>query len=394
MVIRRAQRFFHMQSAGGLVLIGAAVLALIIANSPLGPGYEALLNKPLDWHIGPLHLPPSPAGWINDCLMVLFFLLVGLEIKREIMGGELSSRATLALPALAALGGLAVPALIYAFMNRADETTLRGWAIPSATDIAFSLAVITMLGKRAPASLKVFLTALAILDDLAAVVIIALFYTADLSLPALGLAAGACAVLFGLNRAGVKRLLPYMIVGVFLWAFVLASGVHATVAGVLLAAAIPIDWRGSHNSPLVRLEHGLHPWVTFLILPIFGLANSGVALGALPEGTATGTVTLGIALGLFFGKQIGVFGFAYAAVKLGLANAPAGATWLQVYGAALLTGIGFTMSLFIGILAFGDANQAQVRVGVIAGSLASALAGAAVLAYAGRRGPATSVARK
>ncbi|GMU38027.1 MAG: Na(+)/H(+) antiporter NhaA [Phycisphaerae bacterium] len=368
------------------MLIGAAVLALLVANSPWGAGYEALLHRALDWHIGPLHLPHSPAAWINDGLMVLFFLVVGLEIKREVLVGELSSRAKLALPAVAAAGGLVVPSAIYWLINRDDAATIRGWAIPAATDIAFSLAVLTMLGRRAPLSLKVFLTALAILDDLAAVIIIAIFYTAQVSLPALGLAAAAFAALFALNRADVTRLLPYLVIGVLLWAFVLASGVHATVAGVLLAATIPMGKAAAGSaSPLLRLEHGLHPWVTFLVLPIFGLANSGVALGALPPGTATGTVTLGIAAGLFFGKQVGVFGCAYAAVKLRLAAAPAGASWAQVYGAALLTGIGFTMSLFIGILAFGDANQAQVRMGVIAGSCASALAGAAVLVLAGRR---------
>ncbi|KAA0220767.1 MAG: Na+/H+ antiporter NhaA [Phycisphaerae bacterium] len=383
---RTAKRFFQLEAAGGLVLIGAAVLALLVANSPWGAGYEALLHRALDWHIGPLHLPHSPAAWINDGLMVLFFLVVGLEIKREVLVGELSSRAKLALPAVAAAGGLVVPSAIYWLINRDDAATIRGWAIPAATDIAFSLAVLTMLGRRAPLSLKVFLTALAILDDLAAVIIIAIFYTAQVSLPALGLAAAAFAALFALNRADVTRLLPYLVIGVLLWAFVLASGVHATVAGVLLAATIPMGKAAAGSaSPLLRLEHGLHPWVTFLVLPIFGLANSGVALGALPPGTATGTVTLGIAAGLFFGKQVGVFGCAYAAVKLRLAAAPAGASWAQVYGAALLTGIGFTMSLFIGILAFGDANQAQVRMGVIAGSCASALAGAAVLVLAGRR---------
>ncbi len=388
-MISVTKRFFQLEAAGGMVLIAAAAVALIIANSPLGSGYNVFLNQELHWSIGPLHLPHSPAAWINDALMVLFFLVVGLEIKREVLVGELSTRAKLALPALAAVGGMVVPALIYAVLNRDDPATLKGWAIPAATDIAFSLAILTMLGKRAPVSLKIFLTALAILDDLGAVVIIAVFYTAHVSLGALGLAVVALGALLAMNRAGVTRLWPYLVVGVLLWAFVLASGVHATVAGVLLAATIPMAKPGAAEatSPRARLEHGLHPWVTYLVLPVFGLANSGVALGTLPPGTATGTVTIGIALGLFLGKQLGVFGCAYAAVKLGWASMPAGASWLQVYGAALLTGIGFTMSLFIGILAFGDANQSQVRLGVIVGSCVSALAGALVLTLAHRRAP-------
>ncbi|CAN5712838.1 Na+/H+ antiporter NhaA [soil metagenome] len=386
MLVTSARRFFALEAAGGLLLMFSAALALLIANSPLGPGFEALLATHLPSSAGPLRLPHSPAAWINDGLMVVFFLAVGLEIKREVLIGALSTRAQMLLPAAAAAGGMAVPALIYAAINHGDAAALRGCAIPAATDIAFSLAVLTLLGRRAPASLKVFLTALAIIDDLGAVLIIAVFYTSEISLGALACAAGVLVVLIALNLGGVRKLWPYLALGVLLWAAVLASGMHATVAGVLLATTIPLRGGASDRaSPLMRLERALHPWVAFVVLPIFGLASSGVALGALSMRDAVSPIPVGIAAGLFLGKQIGVFVCAWIAVQLRIAAVPQGASWLQVYGAALLTGIGFTMSLFIGSLALSEAETPLVRAGVIAGSLASAGAGALVFVLAARK---------
>ena len=373
-------RFCAAEAAGGIVLMIAAALALIVANSPLATGYFATLH--LD--VGGL----SVGHWINDGLMALFFLLVGLEIKREMAVGQLATWGDRALPGLAALGGMAVPALIYALVNRHEPQTLAGWAIPAATDIAFALGVLSLLGSRVPTSLKVFLSALAILDDLGAVLIIALFYTSDLSTTMLLAAAGLVAVLFVLNRLKVKALLPYLLIGALLWFCLLRSGIHATLAGVILALFIPLgDTETDDASPLLKLEAALHPWVAFLIVPVFGFANAGVALGNLSLANLLDPVPLGVALGLFLGKQIGISLLALLAIRSGLARLPEGANWLQLYGVALLCGIGFTMSLFIGALAFPGAPLLvdEVKIGVLLGSLLSALAGVAVLLLADRR---------
>ena len=371
------REFISSQAAGGLVLMGVALLALVVANSPAAPAYFEVLES----HV----LGLSVMHWINDALMSLFFLLVGLEIKREFLDGQLKTWPDRALPGVAALGGMLVPALIYIAFNWSTPETLRGWAIPSATDIAFALGVLALLGSRVPVSLKVFLTALAILDDLAAVVIIAIFYTTQLSWPHLLAAFTVLAILNVLGRSGVKRLSIYLGLGLVLWFFVLKSGVHATLAGVALAMMIPIGtpqgWPSEVESPLLRLEHSLHPWVTFLIVPIFGFANAGVSFAGMSASVLLTPVPLGIALGLFIGKQLGVFLFAWAAIRANLAQLPAGSTWPQLYGVAILCGIGFTMSLFIGLLAFPTAPelQAGVKVGVLFGSLFSGLTGAALL---------------
>jgi NhaA family Na+:H+ antiporter len=370
------------ESGSGLILIGAAVLAMAAANSPLAPAYFALLES----YIGGL----SVLHWVNDALMALFFLLVGLEIKREFVDGELSSWPRRILPGVAAAGGMIVPALIYVAFNWGNPLELRGWAIPTATDIAFALGVLALLGSRVPVSLKVFLTALAIIDDLGAVAIIALLYTADLSILWLGLAGAVLLCLWALNRAGVVRLAPYVILGVLLWYVVLRSGVHATLAGVALALTIPIRRSpgrpDDEGSPLHRLEHWLQPWVGYLIVPLFGFANAGVALGGLTVGGALADVPLGIAAGLFLGKQVGVFSFSWLAIRLGFADCPRDATYPQLYGVSVLCGIGFTMSLFIGLLAFPGAPEIQdlVKLGVLAGSLLSALLGAMILSMSHR----------
>lgn len=360
--------FLDGQSASGLILIAAALVAIALANSPLRYGYDALLHRP----IGPLSL----IHWINDGAMALFFLLVGLEIKREALQGELSSWSRRILPGIAAIGGMVLPACLYLSLNRG--ATAAGWAIPAATDIAFALAVLTLLGNRVPASLRIFLAALAIIDDLGAVVIIALFYTQTLALADLAMAGVALALLVGLNRLGVRRLSPYLLLGLILWVFVLQSGVHATIAGVLLAFTIPLE---GERGPLHRLEHALHRPVGLLVVPIFGLANAGVVLLALPREAWTAPVTLGVAGGLLLGKMAGVFGLMQIAVRLGLAERPAGASMKQMLGMAMLCGIGFTMSIFITLLAFpGDALlQAEAKLGVLAGSLLSGLLGYIVL---------------
>ena len=375
------RRFLEAQSSAGLVLMASAVVALVLANSPAGPAYEALLHAPL----GPLSL----GHWINDGLMAMFFLLVGLEIKREVLDGQLSTWPRRILPGIAAAGGMAVPAVIYLWFNRGP--TAAGWAIPAATDIAFALGVIALLGKRVPASLRVFLAALAIIDDLGAVAIIALFYTANLSLPALAGAGATIAVLVAMNRFGVQRLTPYLIIGLLLWVLVLRSGIHATLAGVMLAFTIPMQCTpsrsdGGATSPLHRLEHALHVPVGFLIVPIFGLANAGVSVLGLPAGALVAPVTQGVGLGLLLGKVVGVFGFASLAIRLGIADMPAHAGRFQLLGVALLCGIGFTMSIFITLLAFPSSAilQSEAKLGVLAGSLAAGLLGYAVLRKASR----------
>jgi Na+:H+ antiporter, NhaA family len=374
------RRVLNSEAAGGLVLMVVAVLALVVANSPLAPAYFTMLKTYV--------LGLSILHWINDALMAVFFLMVGLEIKREILDGQLSTWPRRILPGIAAAGGMIAPALIYAAFNLGDAATLRGWAIPAATDIAFALGVLALLGPRVPVSLKVFLAALAILDDLGAVAVIALFYTADLSLLMLGLAGATLLVLFALNRSGVRVLWPYLLLGTVLWFFVLRSGVHATLAGVALAIAIPIRLTPGQpeavDSPLHRLEHALHPWITFAVVPIFGFANAGVSFSGLSLSTFLAPVPLGIALGLFVGKQLGVFGFAFVAIRARWVDLPANATWPQLYGVSLLCGIGFTMSLFIGLLAFPSSPELQdaTKIGVLAGSVMSGLAGALLLRLA------------
>ncbi|MDR6114687.1 MULTISPECIES: Na+/H+ antiporter NhaA [unclassified Sphingomonas] len=379
------RRFLGSPSSAGLVLIAAAIGALALANSPIGPGYATMLHA----RLGPLSLEQ----WINDGLMTLFFLLVGLEIKGEMLEGELSTWPRRILPGIAAAGGMIVPALIYLAFNRGP--TAAGWAIPMATDIAFALGVTALLGRRVPASLRIFLAALAIIDDLGAVLIIALFYTTHLSLPDIAGAGVALVVLIGLNRLGVRRLSPYMLVGLVLWGLMLRSGIHATLAGVMLAFTIPMDrtpdrsdghGNGDGTSPLRTLEHRLDRPVAFLIVPIFALANAAVQVLGLPPGALAAPVTLGVAAGLLIGKIMGVFGFATIAVRLGLAAMPAGAGRLQMVGMACLCGIGFTMSIFITLLAFPDSPllQAEAKIGVLAGSLAAGMLGYAILRRAGR----------
>lgn len=366
------------EAAGGLILMGAAALALVVANGPFAETYAHALHAELG--------PMSVQHWINDGLMVGFFLLVGLEIKREALDGRLRTWPDRMLPGFAALGGMAVPAGFYALANLGSDT-LRGWAIPAATDIAFALGVLALLGSRAPVSLKIFLSAVAIIDDLGAVLVIALFYSSGLDLTMLGLAALVVASLYGLNRAGVSWLPAYLILGLVLWVLVLRSGIHATIAGVLLALTIPIRVSPGRpedvQSPLHQLEHALAPWTTYLVVPIFGFANAGVNLTGLTGDALLEPVTLGIAAGLFLGKQVGVFASLRLAVALRLGQRPAGASWGQVYGVAVLCGIGFTMSLFIGGLAFADPqHETAVKLGVLAGSALSGLAGAAVLLLA------------
>lgn len=377
------REFFRMEASGGIVLVLAAAVALVIANSPLAHLYELMLGTHLRVSVGNAGLDKPLVLWINDGLMAVFFLLVGLEIKRELVVGELSQREQAILPAIAAIGGMAAPALIYALLNLGHPESLNGWAIPAATDIAFSLGVLSLLGSRVPLSLKVLLTAIAIFDDLGAIVVIALFYTSDLSLVSLTLAGVALAVLFALNLSGVRAYAPYVLVGAFLWVCVLKSGVHATLAGVALAAAIPLKAQEGERSPLHRMEHGLHPWVAFGVLPVFAFANAGVSFKDLGWGALAEPISLGIALGLFVGKQIGIFGTIRLADWLGIARCPPGVTWAQLYGMAILCGIGFTMSLFIGGLAWDHSRfDAEIRLGVLGGSLISAVAGAAVLSWA------------
>jgi NhaA family Na+:H+ antiporter len=384
--------FMKLESASGILLVIAGVLAMLAANTPLSDLYQALLQTPIKLQVGSFTLDKTLLIWINDLLMAIFFLLIGLEIKREVVAGELSDRSKVALPVIAALGGMLVPAAIYAALNSNDPIGSRGWAIPSATDIAFALGVLSLFGNRVPVGLKVFLMTLAVLDDLGAIVIIALFYTSDLSVEALMAAGVAVAALFVLNRTGVTRIAAYILVGTLLWVFVLKSGVHATLAGVVAALFVPTrDPAHPDHPPSSRLEHSLHPWVAFGILPVFAFANAGVNLAGMSPRTLLEPIPLGILLGLFVGKQVGVFTFSWLAVKTGLARLPSGVTFAQVYGAAILCGIGFTMSLFIGMLAFENTATGEVivsdRLGILAGTLLSAVMGSLVLYWVlpGRR---------
>ena len=372
------EEFLKNESAGGIVLMVAAALALIVANSPLASGYFHALHL----QIGPLSLQ----HWINDALMAVFFLMVGLEIKREMVLGHLSSWPRRILPGVAAAAGMGVPALFYLAFNLGGAA--HGWAIPAATDIAFALGVMSLLGSRVPLSLKVFLAALAIIDDLGAVIVIGLFYSSGVSVADLGLAAAVLAALIALNLSGVVRLLPYLLLGALLWFFTLRSGVHATLAGVLLALCVPLTPTapGKGHSPLYRLEHALVMPVAFLIVPIFGFANAGVSFQGLGVDALSAPVTLGVALGLALGKLVGVFGAVALLVRLRIADLPIGASWMQMFGTAVLCGIGFTMSLFISALAFDEALlQTEAKIGILVGSLIAGLAGFAILRMAGRR---------
>ena len=369
--------FFKLEAASGIVLLFAAVIALVISNSELSNLYFSTLERYLFIGINNFGLKLSVLHWINDALMAIFFFFVTLEIKREFLQGELSNIKQALLPIIAAVGGMVVPALIYVFINLGDGETLKGWAIPSATDIAFSLGVLSLLGKRVPLSLKVFLTALAIIDDLGAIVIIALFYSGDLSIKYLSLMLLAFIVLLVINKFNVKRFLPYLIVGIFLWDFTHNSGIHATIAGVLLAMTIPHRKKDRDFSLLIKVEHAISPYVAFGIMPIFAFANAGVSLEGLSFSSLLDKVPLGIVLGLFVGKQLGVFVFSYTAIKLKIAQMPNNTSWYNFYGVGVLTGIGFTMSLFVGNLAFVENMQYMdgVKIGVLAGSLLSTLFG-------------------
>ncbi|WP_176597032.1 MULTISPECIES: Na+/H+ antiporter NhaA [Sphingobium] len=372
--------FLATEAAGGIILIVASATAMMVANSGFSRAYLGALHVDLSG-LSLLH-------WINDGLMALFFLIVGLEIKREVLDGQLARWSDRLLPGLAAAAGVAVPALIYVGINHDDVAGLRGWAIPAATDIAFALGVLALLGSRVPTSLKVFLTAVAIIDDLIAVLIIAFFYTAQLNLAALAGAALGLGLLTILNRRGVAALWPYLLVGAGVWVLVLQSGIHATLAGVAVAMTIPLNRTPGRpddaQSPLYRLEHGLHPWVAFAIVPIFGFANAGVPLAGFTPADLLEPVPWGVALGLFLGKQAGIFSAVWLIVRLKLAERPRDASWLQIYGVALLCGIGFTMSLFIGGLAFGDGSHLNdaAKVGILLGSILSAVAGFLILRLA------------
>ena len=389
---------FHHEAAPGVLLAIAAVIALIADNSLLAGLYDRLLLAYVSVTVEGVGIEKPLLLWINDGLMAIFFFLVGLEIKREVVLGKLSSLRAASLPAVGAVGGMAVPALIYVALNAATPETLGGWAIPAATDIAFALGALALVGSRAPAGLKIFLLALAVLDDLGAIVVIALFYTANLSLGALGIAAVGFAVLLAMNLLGVKRIGLYIVVGLVIWVAVLKSGVHATLAGVIVAFTLPLRGREGEyregGSPLEVLEHVLHPWVAFMILPLFAFANAGVPLAGMSVSDLFAPVPLGIAAGLVVGKPVGILGACWIAVRLGWASLPDGVNWLKLYGVSQLAGIGFTMSLFIGTLAFSDpAFQSAVRIGVLGGTIISIVLGMSALAWALKDQPAETDTR-
>ncbi|WP_066013087.1 Na+/H+ antiporter NhaA [Endozoicomonas atrinae] len=389
MFARRFHSFLQQDYAIGVLLFIASALAMLAANTFFAEYYDLLLSTPIRFTVGPLDIHKPLLLWINDGLMAVFFLLIGLEVKQEVLAGELSTPAQVMLPGIGAIGGMLVPALFYVAFNYSDPTAIKGWAIPAATDIAFAVGILALLGKRAPASLMTFLLALAIIDDLGAIIIIAIFYTEDLSLMSMGIASVLLAILAFFNYRGITRIGPYMVVGTLLWICVLKSGVHATLAGVLLAFTIPlkaVDRRG--RSPLKALQHNLHSSVHYVILPIFAFANAGLELNAEQIRSLFTPIPLGIVTGLFLGKQIGVFSFCWLAVKSGLAKLPTGANWIQMYGLSILCGIGFTMSLFISSLAFEDVNTSYLisdRIGVLTGSILSAIFGFATLYWAGRK---------
>jgi NhaA family Na+:H+ antiporter len=381
------EEFIKKESSSGILLIFATILALTLRNSIFSEYYAAFLQTPVEVRFASLHIAKPLLLWINDGLMAIFFLLIGLEVKREFLEGQLSTPSQVALPGIAALGGMIVPAGLYVLINHGDATAMRGWAIPTATDIAFALGILALLGKRVPLSLKVFLMALAIIDDLGAIVIIALFYTVELSTMSIVTAAVALAILIIMNRMGVVKKAAYIIVGVVLWVSVLKSGVHATLAGVALAFTIPLNSKnreGETVSLSKDMEHDLHYWVAFFILPLFAFVNAGIDLRNVSLAQMSSGVPLGILAGLFLGKQIGVFGFSWIAIKLGLAKIPENSSWLQLYGVAVLTGIGFTMSLFVDSLAFtdGDLYQQADKLAVLVASFSAGLAGYAILRIA------------
>lgn len=375
--------FLELESAGGILLILAALLAIIMANSPLQSFYELLLSTPVEIRIGLLEVAKPLLLWVNDGLMAIFFFLVGLELKRELTEGELSSIRSIALPGVGAIGGMAIPALIYVYFNHHDPISIKGWAIPAATDIAFALGVLMLLGSRVPASLKIFLTSLAIFDDIGAIVIIALFYTEKISLSALVIAGVCILILFILNRRNVVSKSPYILLGVIMWIATLKSGVHATLAGVILAMFIPLRSKKEPDiSPLKDMEHDLHSVVAFFVLPVFAFSNAGISLKGIGLDQLLHGVPLGIALGLFIGKQVGIFGLCWLAIKMKLAALPKGVSWASLYGVATLCGIGFTMSLFISALAFEDHGVNTFfdeRLGIILGSVVSGIAGYFIL---------------
>ncbi len=378
--------FIKQDSASGILLILAAVLAMVMENSPLYWLYDTLLSTPVEIRVGALHLDKPLLLWINDGLMAVFFLLIGLEVKREFLEGELSRPDQIILPGLGAVGGMLVPAAIYYWLNQGDSLALNGWAIPAATDIAFALGVLALLGKRVPLSLRVFLMALAIFDDLGAVLIIAVFYTADLSLTSLMLALIAVVLMLGMNLMKVTRISAYMLLGTFLWVAVLKSGVHATLAGVIVGMMIPLrDPKDPQRSPLKIVEHGLHQWVAFFVVPVFAFANAGVSLQGVSLDSLLEPIPLGIAAGLFLGKQLGILFFCGIAIQLGFAKLPNGASWWGFYGTSVLCGIGFTMSLFIASLAFEQGGSDTVvlgdRLGILLGSAISAVVGYVLLKY-------------
>ncbi len=375
------REFLKLEAAGGIILIFVTVVALIVANSPFDALYGLFLNIPVAIKIGTLEIAKPLILWINDGMMAVFFFLVGLEIKREFLKGELSSPSQLALPALAAVGGMVVPGAVYAFVNWGNPENLSGWAIPTATDIAFALGIMALLGSRVPLSLKVLLTTIAIIDDLGAIVIIALVYTADLSFMPIAFAGAAILGLVLLNRFGVNRVGPDVVVGIVLWACVLKSGVHATLAGVVTAWAIPLEPDADEGRSLLeRLEHALHPWVAFGVLPAFAFANAGISFAGINIESFVEPVMLGISLGLFVGKQLGVFATLFLVIKFGLAPMPEGTNWCQLYAVSLFCGIGFTMSLFVGSLAFEHAHfDAPIKLGVMTGSFLSAIFGYTLL---------------
>ena len=379
--------FFQLEAASGLVLLIAAIIALIISNSGFSEIYFSTLEQYLFIGINDLGLKLSVHHWINDLLMAIFFFFVTLEIKREFIQGELSNLKKALLPIIGAVGGMVIPALVYIGINFGNTETMNGWAIPSATDIAFSLGILSLLGSRVPVSLKIFLTALAIIDDLGAILIIAFFYSGDLSISYLSLILISYIFLLTLNKFGVRKFLPYLIIGAFMWFFTYKSGIHATIAGVLLASTIPHRTKDKDFSLLIKLEHAISPYVAFMIMPIFAFANAGVSLEGLSLSSLLLPVPLGILLGLFIGKQVGVMIFSYIAVKIGAAQMPDNSSWFSLYGVSVLTGIGFTMSLFVGNLAFTENIQYidGVKIGVLAGSLLSTLFGYFILIIATKK---------
>ena len=372
----RIQEFIRLETSGGVVLMIAAIFAMIIANTSLSATYDLILSTYIKVGIGNFEIAKPAILWINDGLMAIFFFLVGLEIKREVLAGELSSFDKAILPIMAAIGGMAVPGIIFAIVNWGTPENLIGWAIPTATDIAFALGILALIGSQAPIALKIFLLAIAIIDDLGAIVIIAIFYTSELSINALSISMIGFAAAVALNRLGIQRTAPYLLVGIIMWVFVLKSGVHATLAGVLIAFTIPLKAKNEDEALLYKMEHGLHPWVAFLILPVFAFANAGVNFTGIGIDDLRQPLTLGIVVGLFLGKQIGVFLATWIGVKSGIARLPENVSWKHIHGVACLTGVGFTMSLFIGSLAFMTVDVMNaVRLGVVLGSVLSGIIG-------------------